>query len=41
MGANIPGKTRVFMPYVGGMTQYRDRCDEVAAEGYKGFALQN
>ncbi|MDA1074912.1 MAG: NAD(P)/FAD-dependent oxidoreductase [Proteobacteria bacterium] len=41
MGANIPGKTRVFMPYVGGMTLYRDRCNDVAEHGYKGFALQN
>jgi cation diffusion facilitator CzcD-associated flavoprotein CzcO len=40
MGANIPGKTRVFMPYVGGMTQYRERCDEAAENGYAGFSLQ-
>ena len=40
MGANIPGKTRVFMPYVGGMNQYRERCDEVAQKGYEGFALR-
>ena len=41
MGANVPGKTRVFMPYVGGMRQYRERCDEAANNGYAGFALQN
>jgi len=41
MGANIPGKTRVFMPYVGGMLQYRERCNDVANNGYAGFALQN
>jgi cation diffusion facilitator CzcD-associated flavoprotein CzcO len=41
MGANVPGKTRVFMPYVGGMRQYRERCDEVVKNGYAGFALQN
>ena len=41
MGANIPGKTRVFMPYVGGLSQYRERCEEVANQGYTGFALQN
>jgi cation diffusion facilitator CzcD-associated flavoprotein CzcO len=41
MGANIPGKTRVFMPYVGGMTRYRVRCNEVAEKGYVGFALRN
>ena len=39
MGANIPGKTRVFMPYVGGVGNYRKKCDEVAAEGYTGFDL--
>ena len=38
-GANIPGKPRVFTPYVGGMAAYRDICDEVAREGYKGFNL--
>jgi cation diffusion facilitator CzcD-associated flavoprotein CzcO len=40
MGANIPGKTRVFMPYVGGMVQYRERCDEAANNDYAGFSLQ-
>ncbi len=39
MGANIPGKPRVFMPYVGGVGAYRRRCDEIAAAGYEGFAL--
>ena len=39
LGANIPGKTRVFMPYVGGVGTYRQICDEVAARGYEGFAL--
>ena len=39
MGANIPGKPRVFMPYVGGVGTYRQRCDEIAAAGYEGFAL--
>ena len=37
MGANIPGKPRVFMPYVGGVSNYRRKCDEVAAGGYEGF----
>jgi cyclohexanone monooxygenase len=37
VGANIPGKPRVFMPYVGGVTAYKKRCDEVAAKGYEGF----
>lgn len=39
LGANIPGKTRVFMPYVGGVFPYRVRCDDVAAKDYEGFAL--
>ena len=39
MGANIPGKPRVFMPYVGGVGNYRMKCDEVAANNYEGFQL--
>ncbi|MEU8247252.1 NAD(P)/FAD-dependent oxidoreductase [Nonomuraea sp. NPDC048916] len=39
MGANVPGKPQVFMPYAGGVGEYRKTCDEVAAQGYKGFAL--
>jgi cation diffusion facilitator CzcD-associated flavoprotein CzcO len=39
LGANIPGKPRVYTPYVGGCGPYRDRCDAVAAAGYEGFAL--
>ncbi|MFT7601617.1 MAG: cation diffusion facilitator CzcD-associated flavoprotein CzcO [Acidimicrobiales bacterium] len=39
MGANVPGKTRVFLPYVGGCGPYRERCDEIAAKGYEGFVL--
>lgn len=39
MGANIPGKPRVFMPYVGGVDRYRRVCREVAAKGYEGFSL--
>jgi cyclohexanone monooxygenase len=39
MGANIPGKPRVFMPYVGGVHSYKKKCDAVAAEGYPGFAF--
>jgi cyclohexanone monooxygenase len=38
-GANIPGKTRIFMPYVGGVGAYREKCDDVAAKGYEGFTL--
>jgi cyclohexanone monooxygenase len=39
IGANVPGKPRVFMPYVG--DGYRIRCDEIAANGYEGFALSS
>jgi cyclohexanone monooxygenase len=39
MGANVPGKPRVFMPYIGGLPRYREICDEVAADGYRGFTL--
>ena len=39
MGANIPGKPRVFMPYIGGVGVYRENCDEIAARGYAGFRL--
>ena len=39
VGANIPGKPRVFMPYVGGVPAYKKKCDEVAAAGYQGFRL--
>ena len=40
LGANIPGKPRVFMPYAGGVGVYRERCDEIASAGYEGFNLQ-
>ena len=39
MGANVPGKPRVFLPYVGGVDNYRDTCDRVIAEGFLGFRL--
>jgi cation diffusion facilitator CzcD-associated flavoprotein CzcO len=39
LGANIPGKPRVFMPYAGGMAHYRKICTEVAARNYEGFTL--
>jgi acetyl esterase/lipase/cation diffusion facilitator CzcD-associated flavoprotein CzcO len=39
MGANVPGKPRVFLPYVGGVGTYREACDRVVAEGYLGFRL--
>jgi cyclohexanone monooxygenase len=40
MGANVPGKPRIFMPYVGGVGVYRQKCDDVAAKGYAGFTLR-
>lgn len=39
VGANIPGKPRVFMLYVGGFDKYKRRCDQVAANGYEGFRM--
>ena len=39
LGANVPGKPRVFMPYAGGLERYRAICDDVAARGYQGFVL--
>jgi cation diffusion facilitator CzcD-associated flavoprotein CzcO len=39
LGANVPGKPRVFMPYAGRMAHYRQICADVAAKGYEGFAL--
>src|SRR3954447_9653810 len=39
LGANIPGKPRVFMPYAGGMIRYREICQNVTARNYEGFAL--
>jgi cyclohexanone monooxygenase len=39
MGANVPGKPRVFMPYLGGVGPYAQRCREIADAGYEGFAL--
>jgi cyclohexanone monooxygenase len=39
LGVNIPGKPRVFMPYIGGFPKYVQKCNEVAAAGYDGFVL--
>jgi cation diffusion facilitator CzcD-associated flavoprotein CzcO len=39
LGANVPGKPRVFMPYAGGMAHYRKICDDTARAGYEGFRL--
>jgi hypothetical protein len=40
LGANIPGKPRIFMPYVGGYPRYRERCEQVVAGGYEGFLFR-
>lgn len=39
MGANIPGKPRVFMPYLGGVKVFAETCNQVVASGYTGFVL--
>ena len=41
LGANIPGKPRVFMPYVGGLGTYRKKCNEIAENDYQGFILDS
>ena len=40
MGANVPGKPRVFLPYIGGVDVYRKICNEVVDKDYFGFARQ-
>jgi hypothetical protein len=39
MGANIPGKPRVFMPSLIGVGPYREHCDRLADNGYEGFTI--
>ena len=39
LGANVPGKPRVFMPYVAKMGVYRQECEAAADSGYAGFLL--
>jgi len=41
LGANVPGKPQVFMPYAGGFARYTAICDRVAANGYEGFELSS
>src|SRR5690606_4522342 len=41
MGANVPGKPRVLLPYVGGVGRFRSECERIAARGYAGFALSS
>ena len=40
LGANVPGKPRVFMPYPGGFLRYRTTCEEVVKQGYAGFMVE-
>ncbi len=40
LGANVPGKPRVFLPYVNGFNIYEERCEDIARRGYEGFHLQ-
>jgi cation diffusion facilitator CzcD-associated flavoprotein CzcO len=40
VGANIPGRTRVFMPYIGGFPIYVQKCNEVMNTAYSGFVLK-
>ena len=39
VGANVPGRPRVFMPYIGGFPIYVNKCNEVMTRGFEGFAL--
>lgn len=41
LGANVPGKPRVFMPYAAGLDKYRAHCQAVEADGYPGFQLMS
>ena len=40
LGANIEGKPRIFMPYVGGFPRYRVHCEAESSQGYPGFQLK-
>ena len=39
VGANVPGKPRVFSPYIGGFPEYVERCEQVVGNNYEGFTL--
>jgi cyclohexanone monooxygenase len=39
LGSNVPGKPRIFMPYIGGVPVYRAICSDVAEKGYAGFSI--
>lgn len=40
MGANVPGKPRTLLAYVGGVPAYHEKCAEVAARDYEGFEFR-
>ena len=40
VGTNIPGRPRVFMPYIGGFPIYVQKCNEVMSNGFDGFVLE-
>ena len=39
VGANVPGRPRVFMPYIGGFPVYVQKCNEVMTNGFEGFVI--
>jgi cation diffusion facilitator CzcD-associated flavoprotein CzcO len=41
MGSNVPGKPRMLMPYIGGVGVYRQECDEIVSDGYRGFVIRD
>jgi cyclohexanone monooxygenase len=41
MGSNVPGKPRVLMPYIGGVGVYRQECDDIVADNYRGFVVRD
>jgi cyclohexanone monooxygenase len=40
VGANIPGRPRVFMPYIGGFPVYVQKCNEIMSNGFEGFIIE-
>ena len=39
LGSNVPGKPRIFMPYIGGVPLYVEKCENVVTNGYLGFEM--
>ena len=40
MGSNVDGKPRRLLSYIGGVGNYRQKCEDLAREGYPGFVMQ-